>query len=193
MTPDKNALRKTAKDLRAHLHQTHPDAPEEIAAVFPEKLLKRFGPVVAGYIAIGDELDPAPLLNRLSDLGAQICLPRVEEDGSMTFRMVNPGETLTKGPFGLTQPSAKADLASPTLVLAPMLAFDALGNRLGYGKGHYDKALERLREAGRVFVCGLAYSGQQIPVIPEDSTDIPLDWMVTENGSIPLFLGRAAG
>ena len=193
MTPDKNALRQSAKELRQHLHETEKDAAETIASIFPEKLFTRFGPVVAGYIAIGSELDPSPLLARLSDLGAKICLPRVEDDGSMTFRHVEGTDSLTAGPFGLTQPSADAPLAAPTLVLTPMLAFDAQGNRLGYGKGHYDRALEKLRQNGRVFVCGLAYAGQIVPVIPAESTDIPLDWMVTETGSLPLFFGRAAG
>ncbi len=193
MTPDKNALRQSAKELRQHLHETEKDAAETIASIFPEKLFTRFGPVVAGYIAIGSELDPAPLLSRLSDLGAKICLPRVEDDGSMTFRHIEGTGSLTTGPFGLTQPSADAPLAAPTLVLTPMLAFDAQGNRLGYGKGHYDRALEKLRRNGRVFVCGLAYAGQIVPVIPAESTDIPLDWMVTETGSLPLFFGRTAG
>lgn len=193
MTPDKNALRQSAKDLRQHLHDTEKDAAETIASIFPEKLFNRFGPVVAGYIAIGSELDPSPLLARLSDLGATICLPRVEDDDSMTFRFIESPGDLVKGPFGLTQPSADAHIAAPTLVLTPMLAFDAQGNRLGYGKGHYDRALEKLRQNGRVFVCGLAYAGQIVPVIPTESTDIPLDWMVTENGSLPLFFGRATG
>jgi len=78
-------------------------------------------------------------------------------------------------------------------VLTPLLGFDAAGNRLGYGKGHYDRALERIRKQGRAFVCGIAYSGQQLPFIPAEPTDIPLDWVVTEKGSIPLFLSRARG
>ncbi|MAI90627.1 5-formyltetrahydrofolate cyclo-ligase [Ponticaulis sp.] len=193
MAPDKTALRKTARELRKSLHEQMPEASEQIAANFPEKLLSRFGPVVAGYIAIGSEIDPAPLLNRLSDMGADIALPRVESETEMTFRFSGAHAPLEQGPFGLTQPDIDAPKAHPTLVITPLLGFDAAGNRLGYGKGHYDRALERIRKQGRAFVCGIAYSGQQLPFIPAEPTDIPLDWVVTEKGSIPLFLSRARG
>ena len=48
--------------------------------------------------------------------------------------------TLEKGPFGLTQPSPASEIVRPNLVLTPLLAFDSRGRRLGYGKGHYDRA-----------------------------------------------------
>lgn len=188
----KNALRESAKKLRDQLNAMHEDAPTQLADRFPEKLLTRFGPVVSGYFAIGSELDPAPLLRRIQRLGAKVCYPRIEADDQMTFRVIKSVDDLEQGRFGLTQPGPHTEMASPTLVLAPLLAFDAEGNRLGYGKGHYDRALARLRESGRVFVCGLAYAEQEVITIPNEPTDIPLDWIVTEGGSIPLFLARAA-
>ena len=188
----KSALRETARKLRDQLKSIHAEAPTQLADRFPEKLLTRFGPMVSGYIAIGSELDPAPVLRRIQRLGAKVCYPRIEADDQMTFRVIKSEDDLEQGRFGLTQPGPHTEMASPTLVLAPLLAFDAAGNRLGYGKGHYDRALARLRESGRVFVCGLAYSDQEVVTIPTEPTDIPLDWIVTETGSIPLFLARAA-
>ncbi len=170
-----------------------PDAAERLAARFPIKLFQRYGPVVAGYIAIGDELDPAPLLERLKAEGATIVLPRVERnaDGpAMTFRDADP-KYLEAGPFGLTQPSSEAPEIRPSLVLAPLLAFDVRGVRLGYGKGHYDTAITALRASGRVFYLGLAYAQQQADVVPAERHDIPLDWVETPLNSLPLFLGRA--
>ncbi|MAK61741.1 MAG: 5-formyltetrahydrofolate cyclo-ligase [Ponticaulis sp.] len=189
----KDQLRVSCKALREQLAANRPDAPAAMAERFPEKLLKRFGPLVAGYIAIGSEIDPASLFNRLRGLGAEICYPRVEADDSMTFRRVSSPDDLESGPFGLTQPTSSAQIVAPKLVLTPLLAFDAAGNRLGYGKGHYDRALARLRESSSVFVCGLAYSEQEVLQIPAEPTDIPLDWVVTENGSIPLFFSRVSG
>lgn len=190
---DKHALRQSAHELRNQLKQIEPDAPAMVRDKFPEKLLQRFGPTVSGYLSIGSELDISPLLNRLSELGAEICYPRVEADDTMTFRVVTRPADFEAGPFGLTQPSDHTPLANPTLVLAPLLAFDAAGNRLGYGKGHYDRALAKLKAEGRVFVCGIAFSGQEVLKVPAEATDIPLDWVVTENGSIPLFFARAGG
>ena len=76
-------------------------------------------------------------------------------------------------------------------MLAPLLAFDARGRRLGYGKGHYDRAVSQLRATGRVFYLGLAYAQQQVDAVPVAGHDLLLDWVETPLNSIPLFLGRA--
>jgi 5-formyltetrahydrofolate cyclo-ligase len=186
----KAILRGHMKEIRTEAAARDPDAAEKLAARFPLKLFQRYGPVVSGYLAIGEELDPAPLLARLAGQGARIVLPRVESDGAMTFRDASHA-TLEKGPYGLTQPSTAAEIVRPNLVLTPLLAFDARGRRLGYGKGHYDRAIAALRSTGRVFYLGLAYAQQQVDVIPIDRHDLLLDWVETPLNSVPLFLGRA--
>jgi 5-formyltetrahydrofolate cyclo-ligase len=186
----KAILRGHMKEIRSEAAARDPDAAEKLAARFPLKLFQRYGPAVSGYLAIGEELDPAPLLARLAGQGARIVLPRVESDGAMTFRDASH-VTLEKGPYGLTQPSAAAEIVRPNLVLTPLLAFDARGRRLGYGKGHYDRAIAALRSTGRVFYLGLAYAQQQVDVIPVDRHDLLLDWVETPLNSVPLFLGRA--
>jgi 5-formyltetrahydrofolate cyclo-ligase len=186
----KAILRGHMKEIRIEAAARDPDAADKLAARFPIKLFERYGPIVAGYLAIGDELDPAPLLARLASKGARIVLPRVESDGAMTFRDASRG-TLEKGPFGLTQPSAAAEIVRPNLVLTPLLAFDARGRRLGYGKGHYDKAITAMRSTGRIFYLGLAYAQQQVDAVPVDRHDVLLDWVETPLNSVPLFLGRA--
>lgn len=186
----KAILRGHMREIRTEAAARDPDAAERLAARFPLKLFERYGPVVSGYLAIGEELDPAPLLARLAAQGARIVLPRVEADGAMTFRDATR-VTLEKGPFGLTQPNATAEIVRPNLVLAPLLAFDARGRRLGYGKGHYDRAVAALRSTGRVFYLGIGYAQQQVDVIPVDRHDLLLDWVETPLNSVPLFLGRA--
>jgi 5-formyltetrahydrofolate cyclo-ligase len=177
-------------EQRAEAAARDPDAAERLAGRFPVKLFERYGPIVSGYVAREDELDPAFLLNRLRGMGAEIVLPRVAAGESMTFRAADHGP-LVKGAFGLMQPSPDAPERRPSLVLAPLLAFDARGTRLGYGKGHYDRAIAQLRADGRVFYLGLAYAQQQVDVVPADRHDIPLDWVETPLNSVPLFLGRA--
>ena len=186
----KAILRGHMNEIRSESAARDPDAAHKLAARFPAKLFDRYGPAVAGTLAIKDELDAAPLLARLAGLGARIVLPRVEGNGEMTFRDSAPA-TLEKGPFGLTQPSEKAELVRPNLVLAPLLAFDLRGRRLGYGKGHYDRAIAQLRATGRVFYLGLAYAQQQVDAVPVERHDLLLDWVETPLGSIPLFLGQA--
>jgi len=188
----KAILRGHMAEIRAEAAARDPDAAERLAARFPVKLFERYGPVVAGTLAIRDELDADPLLARLIRLGARVVLPRVEGKGEMTFRDATRA-TLEKGPFGLTQPSATAEIVRPNLVLAPLLAFDLRGRRLGYGKGHYDRAITALRATGRVFYCGLAYAQQQVDAVPVERHDVLLDWVETPLNSVPLFLGQAVG
>ena len=108
----------------------------------------------------------------------------------MTWRLWSIGEPLERRPFGLSEPGLDAPEVNPTLILTPLLAFDSMGNRLGYGKGHYDRAISSLRSAGRAFACALAYPAQQIDSVPSESHDQPLDWALTPIGSVPLFMMR---
>lgn len=191
MTQAKDDLRADLKALRDELSARDPDASESLADKFPLKLFERYGPTVAVYLPIGSEIDPRPLIGKLIDAGAKLALPCVQDDGSMVYRAYQRGDMLEQRPFGLLEPNAGVPEVNPTLVLTPLLAFDRSGNRLGYGKGHYDRALTKLREKGRVFVCGLAFFGQEVETVPAESHDVPLDWVMTERGSIPLFMMRA--
>lgn len=187
---DKTALRHRMRTLRAEAAARDPDAADALAGIFPMKLLERYGPVVAGYCAINEELDPGPLIARLAKAGGETCMPRIEADGRLSWRQWAPGEPLERRPFGLSEPTADAPEMVPTLVLTPLLAFDTQGNRLGYGKGHYDAALAHLRARGRAFACAVAYAAQQIDRVPSEPHDQPLDWAVTPIGSVPLFMMR---
>ena len=190
LADEKIELRHRMRTLRAEAAARDPDAAETLADLFPMKLLERYGPVVAGYSAINEEIDPAPLMRRLSRAGAELCLPRIEESGEMTWRSWSMGEPLERRKFGLSEPRGDAPEMQPTLILTPLLAFDGLGNRLGYGRGHYDRAVGKLRADGRAFCCALAYFAQQIDMVPAEPHDQPLDWAVTPSGSVPLFMMR---
>ena len=186
---EKTNLRHRMRTLRAEAAARDPDAAERLAAIFPMKLLERYGPVVAAYVPIYEELDPMPLLDRLARAGAETCLPRMTQ-GGISWRLWSPGEPRERRGFGLSEPPEDAPQATPTLVLTPLLAFDTQGNRLGYGRGHYDRALSQLRARGRAFACALAYAAQQIDRVPSEPHDQPLDWAVTPIGSVPLFMMR---
>ncbi|MFN3213329.1 MAG: 5-formyltetrahydrofolate cyclo-ligase [Henriciella sp.] len=191
MSEEKDALRAALKERREELAARDPDAGETLADKFPMKLFERYGPTVAVYLPIGSEIDPRPLMGKLDAAGAKLALPCVQDDATMVYRAYRRGDMLEKRPFGLLEPNPEVPEIQPTLVITPLLGFDRSGNRLGYGKGHYDRALTRLRDQGRVFVCGLAFFGQEVEAVPAESHDVPLDWVMTERGSIPIFMMRA--
>ena len=187
---EKAALRRELKTLREEAHARDPDAGETLASKFPLKLFERYGPLVAGYLPIGSEIDPLPLMERLEGEGARLALPRLETDGSMTFRAWSSNDAIEKAAMGLRQPIESAEMVHPTLVLMPLLAFDGHGTRLGYGKGFYDRTVSGLRVNGRVFACGVGFHAQMLDQLPAEPHDQPLDWAVTERGSVPIFMMR---
>jgi 5-formyltetrahydrofolate cyclo-ligase len=90
-----------------------------------------------------------------------------------------PGSPLRRGMAGLSEPHAADPEAIPGAVLVPLLAFDAAGNRLGYGAGYYDAALRALRRTARVIAIGLGFDEQQLPDIPREPQDETLDMILT--------------
>jgi 5-formyltetrahydrofolate cyclo-ligase len=91
---------------------------------------------------------------------------------------------LVEAGFGTREPSTEADDVVPDLVLAPLLAFDDTGGRLGYGGGFYDRTLRELRSAGEVIAVGVGYQAQRVAEVPSGDDDETLDWIVTEERAI---------
>ncbi len=114
--------------------------------------------------------------------GTGLALPRMA-GGSLTFHAYEIGDPLEKGAFGVSEPRAEARRVVPDVILAPLLAFDRHGRRLGYGKGFYDRAFAAHPEAAR---CGLAFAVQEVPQVPVEPHDLPLSAVITENGIIPV-------
>jgi 5-formyltetrahydrofolate cyclo-ligase len=143
------------------------------------------GAAVSGYWPLADEFDPRPLLEHLCGLGHAIGLPVVLGRGRpLLFRRWQPGMALVQGSFKVMTPPPEAPEIVPRVVLAPLLAFDRAGYRLGYGGGFYDRTLAGLRAGGGVVAVGLAFAMQEVTEIPRDATDQPLDWIVTERAAV---------
>jgi 5-formyltetrahydrofolate cyclo-ligase len=139
-------------------------------------------PVVSGFWPMGDEIDIRPLLGELSRQDIACALPVViGKNLPLDFRRWHPGDDLVSGPFGTSEPSADAPEIIPTLLLAPLLAFDQAGGRLGYGGGYYDRTLAGLRRDGSVQAVGVAYDAQEFDAVPMGDADQRLDWVVTES------------
>ncbi len=144
----------------------------------------RAGVTVAGFHPIRGEIDPRPMMMVLADRGFPLALPALVDDETMVFRRWAPGEALITGRFGLSEPPPHADIAVPDVILVPLAAFDRHGNRVGYGKGFYDRALARLDQAvpPGPRAIGLAFSVQAVDEVPAEPHDRPLDGILTEAG-----------
>ena len=185
----KRKLRDQAKARRAALHQDAGAAAQRqcalFIATFEPTLARSPTPAVSGYWPMGDEFDVRPLMIRLFELGHVCALPVVvERGGALVFRRWRPGDRLAEAGFGTHEPGAQAGEAVPDIVLAPLLAFDDAGRRLGYGGGFYDRTLRALRAARRVIAVGVGYQAQRVDEVPSGDGDEKLDWIVTEERAI---------
>ena len=192
----KAALRKAAARHRADLAAGDPDAADRlaaqagiIAALAGEE--QDHPGIVAAYLPIRSELSPLPLVSALVATGIVIAMPVTPEPGHpLLFRAWAPGDDLAEGPYNTKQPSAAALQVTPTVILAPMLAFDDEGWRLGYGGGFYDRTLAGLRAGGhRVCALGIAYDGQHVDHVPTGPYDVRLDGVLTPSGLRPAAAG----
>ncbi|MBL4739436.1 MAG: 5-formyltetrahydrofolate cyclo-ligase [Sneathiella sp.] len=133
------------------------------------------------YLPIGSEIETAPLFEGLKARNITTLLPVVEgKDRPLIFKEWAVGHPLDNGHFNVPVPIENAKNMAPTILLVPLLAFDANGYRLGYGGGFYDRTLEALRANSGCMAVGYAYAGQEVAQVTIDKFDQPLDWLVTE-------------
>lgn len=182
---DKTALRRRFRAERTRFVQQLGDHEHSLAfSRIPSPLARLCseGTVVAGYVAIGTEADPARLLREAEKLGCTIALPHVTSRSAPMRFLLHPMDApLVEGPHGLLQPPDNAPPVTPDIAIVPLIAFDAKLFRLGQGAGHYDRALSLLDNCMTV---GLAWSIQFTQSLPTDPWDIPMDAILTEKSWI---------
>ena len=179
-TPDKSALRaeglRRRRDYAASLTPELRGTLERRLAelVLPHLLQAR---IVGGYHPLRDEISPQPLLSLL-DPSQRTGFPWfAERDSRFIWR---EGPATEPSPWGVRQPSAKAEALAPDVVLVPLVLADRCGTRIGHGKGHYDRALAHLRESGAVFAIGLGWDEQiSSTPLPPEPWDMKLDAIAT--------------
>jgi len=183
---DKQRLRQEARARRAQMARLLPDYAQFLAARYADRfddLGFARDAVVAGYWPFREEADPRPLMQALSAKGHPLALPRIaRRTAPLEFRRWIEGDAMRPNAFSIAEPLASAEIMTPSIVLVPILSFDATGYRLGYGGGYYDRTLALLRAAGRIVAIGIAYAGQEISEVPRREYDQPLDAIVTEKG-----------
>lgn len=143
--------------------------------------LLRRATAISGYRAVRGELDIDAALILLAERGAVVTVPRVTGE-HLEFVRWSDDQATIEGSFGIAEPTGVESLAlrAHDVILAPLVAFDASGNRLGQGGGFYDRALSSCGD-DRPVVVGIAHSLQQVDAVPVESWDQPLDAVVTED------------
>ncbi|HYW02490.1 MAG TPA: 5-formyltetrahydrofolate cyclo-ligase [Gammaproteobacteria bacterium] len=182
-------MRRRRRELSADQRYHHGRAMSRVIAALP---LFRNSSRIALFMATDGEMDPAALTMHAHAMRKQVFLPVLvgtPRRPGLRFVRHEPGEALVSNRFGIPEPLPDPGrVISPRfldLVMAPLVAFDDHGNRLGMGGGYYDRTFEflRLRKRWRKpHLIGVAYEFQRLPALPRASWDVPLGEVVTEAG-----------
>lgn len=159
--------------------------------------------IVLAFLSMSGEIRTDFLVEACLSEGRRLAVPRIE-GGDIAFVPLDGNyHSWPRDRMGIPEPQAGLGALSfaelgrlRVLVAAPGLAFDRSGNRLGRGKGYYDRFLAAARSAageggGSLFVCGFCYSFQVVEALPADERDVPVDAVATEAGFIRFGAARA--
>ncbi len=110
-------------------------------------------------------------------------LPVILKNNSMKFVSWKFSDPLMVNKFGFLEPAINGKKIIPDLILVPIVAFDKFKNRLGYGKGYYDRILRKyVLKNPKIITIGLAFSFQRYKKIPISKFDVKLNYILTEKG-----------
>ena len=145
--------------------------------------------LVLVYYPIKSEIDILPIAKKAFELGKNVAFPISQKSSCLLdFRLVKSLDELSVGAYGIHEPKENAphpifpDKKEEALCIVPALSIDKKGSRLGYGKGFYDRFLKDFNgiSLGAVFEELLCDS------LPTESTDIPLEMIITDTGSVTI-------
>ena len=135
--------------------------------------------IVMFYIAFGGEVNTEDMIREAQKIGKVICVPMCKKDKEiMQPAILENHAKLKLGPYGVCEPATEK-LVKPEhldLVIVPGLAFDKLGNRLGRGKGYYDRFLGSLSD--KTHSIGLAFDFQILPLVPTTKHDVSIKQLI---------------
>ncbi len=153
------------------------------AGYLSEVLAGYRGVPLSGFMPIRTEIDPTSAMAEAAAHG-RVGVPVIEmANAPLKFAEWTPDAEMVPGAFGAAVPETQL-FFEPEILIVPLLAFNQRGARLGYGGGFYDRTLEVLRAKRPTLAIGFAFAGQEWDDIPLETTDQPLDLVVTEAGVI---------
>ena len=140
---------------------------------------------IAGYYPSNYEVNILNFLREASKKRFKIVLPVIRSSSTMSFKSWIFREPLYVSKFGILEPKNSNKETVPDLIMVPLVAFDNRLNRIGYGKGYYDRSLKKINKNKKKTVSlGIAYSFQRCTKIPVNKHDFKLDYIFTERGII---------
>ncbi|BCV27014.1 5-formyltetrahydrofolate cyclo-ligase [Shewanella algae] len=194
----RDARCKTLRQAIRHARRAIPEAEQHVAALKGcEQFLTLLDELsaqgreiktVALYFSCDGELDTAPLIEALWQRGVTTCLPIIHPfaPGRLLFLRYQLSSQLHANRFGIPEPRldirSLVPLAELDLILTPLVAFDAQGNRMGMGGGFYDRTLAAAQQIARtvpLLAVGFAHTLQLVDSLPLAPWDIPLPFIVT--------------
>ena len=134
------------------------------------------------YYPASFEINVLRLLENQYMNNKDLLLPVIEENNRMNFFSWKKNQVLLVNKFGILEPQ-KTKFKIPNLILLPILAFDRNKYRLGYGKGFYDRYLNKYsKKKSNILTVGVAFSFQKHHKLPINKNDVKLDYILTEKG-----------
>ena len=150
-----------------------------------KKNFKKKKNIIAGYYPSSHEVNILIFLENASKNRFKILLPVIKTSNHMSFRQWDFNEPLYVNKFGILEPRNSNKEFIPDLIMVPLVAFDNNFNRIGYGKGYYDRSLRKINKIKKnIISLGIAYSFQKCRAIPVNKYDHKLDYIFTEQGII---------
>ena len=142
---------------------------------------------IGGYYPSNYEVNILKFLEEASKKKFRITLPVIKSSNKMSFKSWVFKEPLYVNQFGILEPKNSIKEIIPDLIMVPLVAFDNRLNRIGYGKGYYDRSLRKISKIKKNAISlGIAYSFQKCKKIPVNKHDFKLDYIFTEKGIINL-------
>ena len=191
---DKNDIRKHIKDLFNQYKSTFASQSQIICKKIIESEYYKESAIIYAYMALPDEVDLTEVIKTALQDGKKVALPKIisKEDGIIKFFYLDPQKTLIQqtatGTFGISEPDesmpATSDASQKTLILVPGRAFTKEGDRLGRGKGYYDRYLAKAivgssptmtRSSNNITLAGVCFDFQIKKSLPTDDRDIKMD------------------
>ena len=131
--------------------------------------------VIGLYYSMKSEVDTKELIKDSLSLGKKVLLPRIINKNKMIFIEINNDTEYDKSPFGVMEPIGE-EYKDIDLIICPGVAFDKENNRLGYGRGYYDKYLAK----HDIYKIGICYHEQLIDKLDIEEHDIKMNSVITD-------------
>ncbi len=173
-----NVRKKRYKELR-------PDNFIDLIKYLKKKYKNKKNILISLYYPSNYELDVLKIFKNSNFNNFVTLLPVIEKKHKMKFVKWDMNDLLKLNQYGIPEPLNIKKNFTPDVMLIPLLAFDKFKNRLGYGKGYYDKFLGKFISINHhIETIGIAFSFQKYKKLPIAKHDISLNQIFTERGFI---------